>query len=139
MASAGATGWTFLETSMATLFEWTDEKKREWDAWVAERPECVRVLCKRLPPNKLYRMKSTGQRVTIAAYAENGTVRVNITGQYNALVFEREVFGIDADDLEECDVPAPDEPVGAILTEEGDVKAFIDLQRPNAGHEPHGT
>ena len=57
-------------------------------------------------------MKSTGHRVTMYSYSENGTVTVNVTGDYNVVVFERQVFGISPDDLEECDLPAPGEFLG---------------------------
>lgn len=100
---------------MALLFEWTDGQKRAWDEWVAARPDSVRLLCERLPPNRLYRIKSTNQRVTIYSYAEDNTVTVNVSGQYNVIVFERQVFGVDANDLEECDMPSPNEPLGAMM------------------------
>lgn len=119
---------------MATIVNWTEKQKKEWNAWVAERPDNVRVLCERLPPNKLYKMKSTGHRVIIHSYAENGTVMVDILGKYNALTFERQVFGIDAQDLEECDLPAPDEIVGAILTDKDEILDFIDLNRQTFRH-----
>lgn len=32
--------------------------------------------------------------------------------------FDRSVFGIDPDDLEECDLPAPEERLGAALTQD---------------------
>lgn len=101
-----------------------------WQEWVASQPPCVQELCKRLPPDRLYRMKSTGQRVTILSYGEDDRLRVNITGRYNAIMFDRQVFGIDADDLEECDLPGPDEALGTVLTDDGDVKAYIDAARP---------
>lgn len=103
---------------------------KAWDEWVATRPESVQALCKKLPPDRLYRMKSTGSRVTLVSYAEDGTVRVNITGEHNAIMFERQVFGVKADDLEECDLPATGESLGAMLTEPEDVEAFIEAVRP---------
>lgn len=106
---------------MAQIIDWTEEQKKLWAAWVAERPDSVRALCERLPPNKLYRMKSTGNRVTLVSYGEDGTVRVAVTGEYNAVIFEREVFGVDANDLEECDMPAPDEPVGTMFRMEKEI------------------
>lgn len=99
-----------------------------FDAWVATRPPVIQELCKRLPPDRLYRLKSSNHRVTLYSYSENGTVTVNVTGQYNALTFERRVFGISPDDLEECELPGPDEPLGVMLTERADVDRFIDLQ-----------
>lgn len=101
-----------------------------WQAWVKTRPEVIQAMCAKLPPDRLYRIKSTGQRVTLHSYSEDGTVTVDITGQYNMLTFARQVFGIRSDDLEECDLPGSDEPVGALLTEEADIREFIDEIRP---------
>ena len=70
-------------------------------------------------------MKSTGQRVTLVSYGEDGTLRVLVSGQYNCIVFDREVFGIAADDLEECDLPGADEMTGTLLTEEAEVDSFL--------------
>lgn len=111
---------------MAKLFKLDEEG---WKEWVAGRPPGVQALCERLPPDRLYRMKSTGNRVTLHSYAEDGTVTVNISADFNAVIFERQVFGINPDDLEECDLPRPDEPLGALLTEEADIKAHIDAMR----------
>jgi hypothetical protein len=111
-------------------------KQAEFDAWAETRPPVVREMCKRLPPDRLYRMKSTGQRVTMYSYSENGTVTVNVTGQYNQITFDRRVFGVDPDNLEECDFPPSDEPIGTLLTEQEDVEAFIDLERARRGFPP---
>ena len=86
-----------------------------WQEWVATRPPVVQAICLRLPPDTLYRMKSTGQRVTIYSYSENGTVTVHVTGDFNFVTFERGVFGVDPNDLEECELPAPDELLGALI------------------------
>ncbi len=88
--------------------------KAGWDAWVASRPPVIQGLCALLPPDNLYKMKSTGLRVTIVSYAENRTVTVDVTGDYNLLAFERQVFGINPNDLEECDLPGGDEPLGVM-------------------------
>jgi hypothetical protein len=73
-------------------------------------------------------MRSTGQRVFPVSYSEDGTVRVIVSGKYNLVSFEREVFGVEIDDLEECDLPGPDEPLGAILTAD-------EVERALAGKE----
>ena len=65
-----------------------------FNEWLQGRPNCIIDMVKRYPPDVLYRMKSTGQRVTIIAYAEDGTVRVLVSGDYNAVIFDREVFGV---------------------------------------------
>ena len=86
--------------------------------WLKTRPRVIRDLAKRLPPNLLYRLKGTGQRATIYSYNENGTLTVSITGQYNLIDFEREVFGIPPEELEECSLPTEDEELGVTQTPE---------------------
>lgn len=100
---------------MAVLFE---INKAEWLEWLKSRPPVVKEIGERFPPNKLYRMKTTGQRVTMYSINENGTVTVDISGQFNLIDFERRVFGVDPNNLEECDLPASDEPVGTFCNEE---------------------
>lgn len=115
---------------MAALFEFDPARQAAFDEWLASRPLHIQSLVRRLPPNRLYRHKKSGHRMTIVSYAENGTVTATVSGQYNFCVFEREVFGIPVDDLEECDLPSPDEKLGAVLTDPEDVEAFIDAVRP---------
>jgi hypothetical protein len=81
-------------------------------------------------------MKSTGHRVTLHSYRENGTVTVDITGRYNLITFDRQVFGVDADDLVECDFPGSDEPIGTMLTEREEIEAFIEVERAAMGYPP---
>ena len=100
-------------------------KQPEWNAWVASRPESVRKLCRSLPPDRLYRLKTSSHRVTIYSYSEDGTVTVIVSGDYNALAFERRVFGIKPEQLEECDLPPPDEPHGVVFTEPDQFEALI--------------
>lgn len=100
-----------------------------WNTWLATRPQSVQDLARRLPPNRLYRLKSSGRRVTIHSYSEDGTLTVNITGQYNYITFNRRVFGIAPDNLEECDWPDEHAMLGTMLTEPNDVDAFIDFVR----------
>jgi hypothetical protein len=107
---------------MANILEPTPELEAQWAKWVSTRPPNVRAVAERLNPWTLYRMKSTGHRVTVYSFGEekDGTVTltVEITGQYNALIHDRRVFGIDPADLEPCELPGPEEPVGALLTPE---------------------
>lgn len=101
-----------------------------WNEWVSTRPASVQAVCKRLPPNLLYLLKTSNHRVTIYSYSEDGTVTVNVTGEYNFVAFPRQVFGINPDDLEECDLPTEGEPLGEMLSEREDVDAYIDAIRP---------
>lgn len=83
---------------MAMFYEPTPEQKSAWKTWVAERPLTVRAVAERFDPWSLYRMKPNGERVTIASFGEgeNGvvTVTVNVTAEYNFVLFERQVFGV---------------------------------------------
>lgn len=94
----------------------------EWQKWLDERPDAVRAVAARLPPNRLYRLISTGQRVTLLSYGEQKdggiSLTVMVSGKYNALSHERNVFGIDPSDLEECELPEPDEILGSVLSGE---------------------
>ena len=98
-------------------------------AWVAERPPVIRDMIASHPPDRLYRMQSTGHRVTLHSYSEDRTVTVDITGEYNRVVFSRRVFGIPVDDLIECDPPPADEPIGDTAREAGytdqDIKTIL--------------
>ena len=44
---------------MAMLWEFDVKKQKEWDEWLAPRPQIIKDLAKRLPPNKLYRLTAT--------------------------------------------------------------------------------
>lgn len=115
---------------MAAFIEPTPEIEAAWKEWLAERPEKIRAVAERFNPWSLYRLKDTGQRVTILSFGEDedGKVkmRVNVSAQFNFLLFERQVFGIDPDDLTPCELPAPDKPVGAALTTPEEVEAHIE-------------
>lgn len=45
---------------------------------------------------------------------EKVTCRVGVSGEFNLITYERDVFGINPDDLEECDLPGPGEQVGTL-------------------------
>ena len=118
----------------------TAENLAAWKKWVAERPESIRKVCERFDPWTLYRLKTTGQRVYILSFSEPGldgkvTCRVGVSGEFNLLTFERDVFGIDPDDLEECDLPGPDEQLGSLDLPIDIVKSYH-TQYPD-GPPPH--
>ena len=58
--------------------EWTGGQRREWNDWIDSKPRVIQDLCRKYPPDKLYRLKTTGQKVTLASYSEDGTVRDNM-------------------------------------------------------------
>lgn len=113
-------------------YEPTDEQQKGWEKFLESRPAHVRAVAEKFQPWTLYRMKSTGHRVTIASFSENTdgsvTLVVNVTGQFNLVFFERAVFGIPPEDLEECDLPERDELVGAAL-DGSEVEQNIDAIR----------
>ena len=100
---------------MAQWFIPTPEQEKSYADWVAERPPVVRAVAERFKPWELYRLKTTGQRVTLVSYFENGTVRVNVPALYNANRIDLHfingqtvdfgVFGVDPNNLEPCEVP----------------------------------
>lgn len=114
---------------MANWYEPTQEQLDIWTEWKQGRPDCIQALAKNFTPWILYRYKPTNQRVTIASYHEDDTLTVNVLGEFNLVTTERRVFGIKPDDLEECDLPAKDEPLG-VMVAPGDQEKFIELARP---------
>ncbi len=115
---------------MAKIMVWTDQQQIEWNKWVESRPPIIQDLCRRFPPYNLYKLESTGQRVTIYSYSEDGTLTVNITGEYNIVMFDRQVFGIKAKDIEECELLKDTDATGTILTEQEHVENLLDALRP---------
>lgn len=80
--------------------------------WASTLPKPCDEIALRIRPDTLYRMSSTGHRVYPLSYGEDGTVRVAVTGRFNCLAFEREVFGVNPNDLTECDLPEEGEQLG---------------------------
>jgi hypothetical protein len=114
---------------MARYIEPTEAEIAEFAEWLAERPPVVQELAARLDPWSLFLLKTTGQRVAIVAYGEDGTVRVEVSACVNpGLLFDRTVFGINPDDLEPCDIPDDAGPHEPILSAE-DVVENIDALR----------
>ncbi len=83
-----------------------------WDEWVAERPPVVREICLKYPFDRLYRIKSSGDKGTIHSVSEDGTLTMNIDGTYCRVMFAKNVFGLHPEDIEECELPGPDEELG---------------------------
>lgn len=101
----------------------------DFSEWVKTRPEVIQEMMASHPPDRLYLLKTSNHRVTIYSYSEDKTVTVSVTGDYNKIVFPRNVFGISIGDLEECDLPAPDEELGEALSEPEDIEAYLATKR----------
>ena len=110
---------------MAIVIEWDDKDKAEWEEWVSSRPESIHSMCREFPPNKLYKLKSTGHRVTISSYSEDGTCTVVVSGRFNMVSMERQVFGIKPEDLVECGLPGRNDALGVLYKEEGEITEHI--------------
>lgn len=96
---------------MAKWIKWVSKQVEMWDEWMKERPPVIQEMIFKfnLRPDNLYKIKSTGQVVMLHSLSEDSTVTVNILADYNTskfmMGFDRQVFGIDPADLEECDLP----------------------------------
>ena len=103
---------------MARMFEHTSEQVAGYQEWLKSRPQEVQDLMVKFDPWSLYRMKSTDKRVSIVSCdeitGEGLKMRVKVEAEYNLVVMERDVMGVDPSDLEPCDLPGPDEPVGFV-------------------------
>ena len=100
---------------MALLGEWSEKQEHAWNTWVRLRPPVIQDLCSRFPANRLYRLKESAHYVTIYSYEEDGTMTVTVSGDRNFVIFERHVFGVAPDEIEECDLPSADSPHGSLL------------------------
>ncbi len=108
---------------MANWYEPSDLMRAQFRGWAEERPPRIRETIERLQlaPWKLYRLDSdrASHRVYISSFGEPRdpnapiTVRVMVTGEFNLVAMEREVFGIDPEKLVECELPTKDEPLGS--------------------------
>ena len=117
---------------MARYTEPTPEQEAAYHVWVAERSPQVRAVAERFDPWSLYRLTTTGHRVIVKAFNEAAdgsvTLRVGVHAQFNAVMFEYDVFGIPASELEPCPLPDSDEIVGAALTQD-EARTYMDVLR----------
>lgn len=93
---------------MAVFITYSSDQQTIWDNWVASRPADVQAMCASHPANRIYKLKTTGQIVTLMSYFEDGTVSVYVDPICNRgrMFVGHGVFGITLSDLEETEVPA---------------------------------
>ena len=121
---------------MARFVEPSSGEVAAWDEWLVGRPLCIREVASRFDPWTLYRFGVSGHRVTILSFSEGPPVSltVYVSGRFNFVAFERDVFGVRPEDLVECDLPGVGERVGVVLSD-GEVEENIDglrlLVRPD--------
>ncbi len=112
-----------------------------WAAWVQDLPERARVVAERFFPWKLYRIRSSGHRVKLCSIDEPEdpatpvTLKVVVSGEYNFVAFDRTVFGVPPEDLEECDLPSPDEILGSLNLTKDEAKSLF-LNAQGLPHDP---
>ncbi len=99
------------------MAQWQQINEAEWQKWLSERPRVVRDVAARIRPDRLYRLGE--HRCYPVSYGEDGTVTVAVTGQFNRVLFSRNVFGIKPDKLTECELPASGEDIGDMAAEAG--------------------
>jgi hypothetical protein len=97
-----------------TDFDWPG-----FNAWLADRPQSIQDLAARFPPDRLFRIATTGKRGYVYSYSEDGTMTLAVTGQFNRVLFGQRVFGLTPEDLTECDLPETGEVLGDIAQEAG--------------------
>lgn len=117
------------------MWEVKEDNEAKWKAWAADRPQVIQELAKRFKPWKLYLLKSSNHRVFPISFNEDNTLTVAVTGKYNLVNFERQVFGIKPDDLEECELPGPGDAVGVLFNDEQTLH-YINLRRAELGIRP---
>ena len=82
------------------LMKMTAEGRNAFELWAAGRPEVVRQLIDRWPPDQLYRNTETDQVMAIQGYNEDGTVRALVVPECNGpITGGSSVFGIDPGEL----------------------------------------
>ena len=110
------------------ILEPTDEMLEEWEEWLKSRPPQIAEVARCYPPWELFRMGS-GHRCTVHSYGEleDGTVSltVSVTGEYNFVAFDRNVFGIDPDELAPCSLPATNEVLGTAMLDETKITEWV--------------
>ena len=104
---------------MAKIIEWNDLEKHQWKKWLNSCPPIIKNLAEKFPIDRLYLYKPTSHRATIASYYLDGTLSLNITGQYNRILFSRKVFSVNPENIEECDLPSEGEDLGDTAKEAG--------------------
>ena len=117
---------------MARIIQPSREQLEGWEQWIAGRSDAFRAVAERFEPWALYRLKTTGQRVTVVSFVEqragdmpvgsalakrggNVTVVVDVSGKFNRVWYDRAIYFIDPNDLEPCDLPPPAEALGTLF------------------------
>ena len=96
-----------------------------FEEWLDGRPDIIREVATKCPPGRLYLLKISNHRVFPYSYSEDGTITVVVSGEYNAVLFERKVFGIHPNDLVECDLPKKGEALGVLLSDDKLIDAYL--------------
>ena len=91
---------------MAKHVELTPDEWRQAEAWIASRPPAIQAMIRRWPPDRWYWLDPPGQYAVLISYGEDETVRVLVSGRHNkGVARDREVCGVDPNNLTECDAP----------------------------------
>lgn len=113
---------------MANICEVTEQMESSYEKWILKELDGkakIADIARKYPPWKLFRMKSTGHRVAPYAFNNDGTITIFVSGLYNFVMFERTVFGVNPDDLEECSLPSASERVGIVITNDKEIDEYV--------------
>ena len=78
--------------------------EEDFTSWFESRPDIIKKLILKCPPQALMVNKETNQLMFVLSYSEDGTIKCAVSAQYNnhlynALPGDYAVFGLDPDDM----------------------------------------
>lgn len=76
-----------------------------FNSWLEDKPKIIKELADKIPPGRLYSLKTTNYRVFPFSYEEDGTLTVIVNAEYNNSSDERRIYSVKPEDLKECDLP----------------------------------
>lgn len=71
-----------------------------------DRPRNVRAIAKKLDFFSLYWLQPVQSHVIIYSVEDDGSITVSATREYNHLVYDVLIFGVDLEDLHTCEIPS---------------------------------
>lgn len=120
---------------MAAIKQVTIKDEHEWKKWAEGRPAIIRELASKFRPWRLYRLVTSGYRVVPYSFNEDGTLTVVVSGKFNLVKFEHRVFGVNPNDLVECELPGKDEELGVQMDAKQTIQ-WVNRQRALLGVAP---
>jgi hypothetical protein len=106
--------------------------EEEYLKWANSRPPVVKKLALKFRPHILYKIKSSGHYGWVYAISEEGTLTIGISSEFNkGLMFNRTVFGIPPEDLEEA-TELPKGTPEPVLKTADEIQTYLGMLRDQA-------